>query len=100
MLLLLFFLQAAGTGLATLAKSNKLGNVAVAFLKAPEGPTATAAARGLALGALLGGYESTRFKSKPKNGGKMKSLCLLAVEGAEAGVKEATAVASGNLLTR
>jgi len=92
--------QAAGAAVAGLAKANKLSKVGLAFVTPVDASSAAGAVAKLSAGALLGGYESTRFKSKAKPGGKLQQLTLLGVFGGEAAVKEGTALALGNLLAR
>lgn len=96
--------QALGGAVATLAKANKAARVAVALTVQPDEAARPKALAQVAAGALLGGYESTRFKTKKSpTASKLDTLHILA-DVDEAVAKEAVArgvaVASGNLLTR
>ena len=54
----------------------------------------------MAMGALTGAYEATRFKNKPPKA-HLESLAVLgAGAGAEAAIKRAAALARGNILAR
>jgi hypothetical protein len=60
--------QALGASIASLCKANKLKTAALAWLAAPPAPAA--AAQRVVTGALLGGYESTRWVSLGGLGGR------------------------------
>ena len=66
-----------------------------------SGPAVQAEAAGkVAMGALTGAYEATRFKNKPPKA-HLESLAVLgAGGGAEAAIKRAAALARGNILAR
>jgi leucyl aminopeptidase len=58
--------QALGSAIATTAKAQRIQTAAVAVLDLPgAGSAKEAAVAQIATGALLGAYESSRFKSKP-----------------------------------
>ncbi|KAG2486113.1 hypothetical protein HYH03_015208 [Edaphochlamys debaryana] len=95
--------QGLGNAVATLAKANRAVTAAVALL-GPWPETKAAAVSQIATGALLGGYETTRFKSKKSpTASKLGHLTILADLDAEAGAAAAArgvSVARGNLMTR
>ncbi|GLC42430.1 hypothetical protein PLESTB_001097800 [Pleodorina starrii] len=96
--------QALGGAVAALAKANKAETVAVALMTQPETDVRGSALAQITTGALLGGYESSRFKSKKSpTASKLASLhVLMELEAgaAEAAVARGLAAARGNLLTR
>ncbi|GAX85907.1 hypothetical protein CEUSTIGMA_g13323.t1 [Chlamydomonas eustigma] len=102
--------QSLGTSVATLAKSNKSKTVGVAFLTQPPADSTSIISKQVVTGALLGGYETTRFKSKPSpTASKLQTLHLLlptapasaaSTSTADEAVKTAIAVSKGALLTR
>ena len=53
----------------------------------------------MSLGALLGTYDDTRFKTKQK-GSKLTTVELLSLPAAEASVASAKAIAAGVILTK
>jgi len=86
--------QAAGGAIASAAKANKAKTAAIAVLG--ESALPDAAVQKLSLGLLLGAYESTRFKNKPKP----SPLEAVQILGSSASVEEAKAMAAGTMLTR
>ncbi|XP_075265524.1 uncharacterized protein LOC142357914, partial [Convolutriloba macropyga] len=89
--------QAAGSAVADAAKSHKAKGAAFTVLGAAS--LAADQAEKVALGALLGGFESTRFKSKPKSSSTLESLQILS-SGDSASIDRAAAMARGVYLTR
>lgn len=73
----------------------------MAFLSDPAANSKDDAVTQVAIGAMLGGYESTRFKAKAKSAWKLESLEVL-VEGVngQAPLAKAEAIVKGNGLTK
>ncbi|EFJ45167.1 hypothetical protein VOLCADRAFT_106122 [Volvox carteri f. nagariensis] len=96
--------QALGAAVAALAKANKAEKVAVAITTQPDPAVRGSALTQITTGSLLGGYESSRFKSKKSpTASKLTSLEVLMdldAAAAEAAVARGVAAARGNLLTR
>mmetsp|Transcript_38753 Transcript_38753/g.109579 ORF Transcript_38753/g.109579 Transcript_38753/m.109579 type:complete len:618 (+) Transcript_38753:3-1856(+) len=88
--------QAAGSAVADAAKSHKAK--AAGFALVGGASLAADQVEKLALGVLLGGFESTRFKSKPKPS-SLASLQILS-SGDSASIARAAAMARGVMLTR
>lgn len=87
--------QAAGAAIASAAKANKAKSAAFAVLG--ENSLADEAVQKLSMGLLLGAYESTRFKNKPKPS-PLESVTIFGGSGATP--DEAMAMARGTMLTR
>lgn len=106
--------QAAGLTLANLAKSNKAKTATLAFACTITPEQQAGILSLITAGALTGGYESSRFKSKPKDDkpeSKLEALTVLlpatdegrtsAIAPAlEDAVHKGEAIARGSLLTR
>lgn len=97
--------QSLGSAVASSAKTHKAKVVGVAFIASPEmsKDVQEAVATKVTVGALLGAYEPTRFKSKPSpTASKLEGLQLLGLVGAavSAGVKEGEALARATLFAR
>ncbi|GLI60782.1 hypothetical protein VaNZ11_003014, partial [Volvox africanus] len=96
--------QALGSAVATLAKTNKAVDVAVALLTQPDPVLREPALSQIVTGTLLGGYESSRFKSKKSpTASKLASVQVLMdldAAAADAAVARGVAAARGNLVTR
>lgn len=89
-----------GGAVGTMAKANKSKTVGLAFLSTPSGDLSLVAQH-ITTGALLGGYETTRFKSKKSpTASRLEALHLLGVNGVDAGVAKGRAIAAGALVTR
>ncbi|KAG1659191.1 hypothetical protein FOA52_005669 [Chlamydomonas sp. UWO 241] len=91
--------QALGAAAAALAKANKASTAAIAFAAAPAGADVAK----IATGALISGYESSRFKSKKSPTATKLSALHLLLPGAGdegAGIAHARAVAAGNMVAR
>lgn len=94
--------QSLGACVAAAAKSAKAKTAAVALLDSPLADADAAAAAGkVANGLLNGGYESTRFKTKPAKP-TLEKVELLFAGGADAAaaVARGSALAKGAIFTR
>lgn len=94
--------QSVGVSAATLAKANKSKRVGITFVSPPVSTAVdpSTMAQQLTTGALLGGYETTRFKSKKSpTASRLEALHILSGAGAS-GLAKGQAVAAGALLTR
>jgi len=97
--------QSLGGAIATLAKANKSKSVGLAFATPLAAELHSPAVSQVAAGALLGGYETSRFKSKKSpTASKLEALHLLlpSLEAAagEAAVAKAKGIAAGTFLAR
>ncbi|KXZ46440.1 hypothetical protein GPECTOR_43g876 [Gonium pectorale] len=93
-----------GNAVAVLAKAQKATAVAVSLLSPLPAALLPGALTQITAGALLGGYETTRFKSKKSpTASKLASVHLLVdaeQAAADAAIARGVATAQGNLLTR
>lgn len=97
--------QTLGSHVAVLAKAHKFRRAALGFLQPlPGSVDARIVLEKVATGGLLGGYETTRFKSKKKDLTKLEVLEVLLPSlqpaDVEAAVRKAKGVTQGTLLTK
>jgi leucyl aminopeptidase len=90
----------AGGAVASLCKAQRLRTAALAFPTAPSGSVTPAAVQRAAMSALVGAYESTRFKSASPPAPRLEALTLLSPAADDAALEAAAANAAGNLLAR
>lgn len=98
----------AGAAVASLCKQNRLRAAALVFPTTPAAALSAAGAVSVqraASAAIVGAYESTRFKSAHPPAPRLESLAFLglpsdAAASADAALKRASAAAAGNLLAR
>jgi leucyl aminopeptidase len=96
----------AGAAVASLCKQSRLRSAALVFPTTPSAALSAANAVSVqraASAALVGAYESTRFKSASPPAPRLESLAFLALPAdadASAALKRASAAAAGNLLAR
>jgi leucyl aminopeptidase len=96
----------AGAGVAALCKQNRLRAAALAFPTAPAAALSASSAVSVqraASAALVGAYESTRFKSAAPPAPRLEALTFLGLPAdadAAGALARASAAAAGNLLAR
>jgi leucyl aminopeptidase len=96
----------AGAAAATLCKAQRVKSAALSFPTAPEASLTPSAVQRAASAALIGAYESTRFKSASPPAPRLDALTFLlpasssASANASAALRAASANAAGNLLAR
>jgi leucyl aminopeptidase len=93
----------AGGAVASLCKQGRLRSAALAFPTLPPASVTSASVQRAASSALIGAYESTRFKSAAPPAPRLEQLAFLGLPpsaDAASALPRASAAAAGNLLAR